>query len=153
MEARIEARIEALCPGFAARPGSLLLILRGLQQALGCVPPDYVPSIARLTNLSRAEVHGVISFYHEFRDRPAGRHTVRICQAEACQSMGSVQLTAHALKRAGTGINGTTADGRLTIEPVYCLGNCACSPAVMIDGDLHGRVSAARFDELIAELT
>src|SRR4051812_2841531 len=111
-EARIEAQIEALCGTFAALPGSLLLMLRRLQEELGCVPPAYVPLVARRLNLSRAEVHGVISFYHEFRDAPAGRHTVRICQAEACQSMGSAALTAHALKRAGTDLKGTTADGR-----------------------------------------
>jgi formate dehydrogenase subunit gamma len=141
-----------LCSDLLGLPGPLMLVLRRIQDRLGYVPKEYVPAIARELNLSRAEVHGVLTFYHEFRDTPPGRHTVRICQAEACQSMGSEALTRHAVKRAGTELHGTSADGRISVEPVYCLGNCACSPAIMIGQAVHGRVTPARFDELIAAL-
>jgi formate dehydrogenase subunit gamma len=100
-------------------------------------------------NLSRAEVHGVVTFYHFFRDHPVGRHVVRLCQAESCQSMGAAALTAHAKRRLGIDFHETSADGAFTLEPVYCLGNCACSPALMIDGDLMGRVTAQDFDDMV----
>jgi formate dehydrogenase subunit gamma len=133
------------------RPGALLEILHGVQAELGFVPPAAVPVLAEELNLSRAEVHGVVTFYHFFRQAAPGKHTVRVCQAEACQSMGAEQLTAHVKKALGVDFHETTADGRFTLEPVYCLGNCACSPAVMRDGDVFGRVSPARFDELVAQ--
>jgi formate dehydrogenase subunit gamma len=147
-----EARFAALCADVAGQPGALLVVLRRVQEAHGYVPERFVPVIARALNLSRAEVHGVITFYHELRDHPPGRHTVRICQAEACQSMGAAALTRHAVERAGAALKASSADGRLTVEPVYCLGNCACSPAIMIDRTLHGRVTPARFDALIGTL-
>jgi formate dehydrogenase subunit gamma len=105
----------------------------------------------RSLNLSRAEVHGVLTFYHDFRQTPPGRHVVRVCRAEACQSMGSDRLVEHVKARLGIDFHQTSPDGRFTLEPVFCLGDCACSPALMLDGKLHGRVDAAAFDRLIAQ--
>jgi formate dehydrogenase subunit gamma len=133
------------------RAGPLLPVLHAIQDALGHVPPAAVAVIARELNLSRAEVHGVISFYHRFRREPAGRHTIYICRAEACQAMGARALEAHAVRKLGIGFHATTADGEFTLEPVYCLGNCACSPSVLIDRELHGRVDAERFDALLVQ--
>ena len=109
-----------------------------------------VPLIAEQLNLSRAEVHGVVTFYHHFRHDPPGRHTLQLCRAESCQSMGADALAEHARARLGIDFKQTTSDGAITLEPVYCLGNCACSPAVMIDGELFGRVTPERFDELVS---
>jgi formate dehydrogenase subunit gamma len=134
-----------------SRPGPLLEVLHGIQDELGFVPPPAVPLIAEVLNLSRAEVHGVVTFYHHFRHAPPGRHTVQLCRAESCQALGAVALAAHATRRLGVEFHQTTADGAFSLEPVYCLGNCACSPAVMIDGELFGRVTPASFDALIAE--
>ncbi len=133
--------------------GALLPILHALQKALGYVPAAAVPLVAQELNLSRAEVHGVISFYHYFRRQPAGRHTIYICRAEACQAMGARALQAYAQKKLGIQMQQTTADGAFTLEPVYCLGNCACAPSLLVDGELHGRVDAQRFDELLGELS
>ena len=135
-----------------SRPGPLLEVLHGIQGVLGYVPPAAVPLIADELNLSRAEVHGVLTFYHHFRHAPPGRHTVQLCRAEACQSMGAEALAEHAKRQLGIGFEQTTGDGRISLDAVYCLGNCACSPAALIDGQLHGRVTPQRFDELIAEL-
>lgn len=134
-------------------PGGLLPLLRALQESLGHIPAEAVPAIARALHLSRAEVHGVISFYHDFRSEPAGRHTLQICRAEACQAMGSRELEAYAKARLGINYGDTTADGAVTLQPVYCLGNCACSPSVRLDDDIHARVDAARLDELLAGLS
>ncbi|HTV52788.1 MAG TPA: formate dehydrogenase subunit gamma [Steroidobacteraceae bacterium] len=134
-----------------SRPGPLLEVLHGIQDELGFVPPGAVPLIASELNLSRAEVHGVVTFYHHFRHSPPGRHTVQICRAESCQALGAQALAAHAARRLGIEFHQTTPDGAFSLEPVYCLGNCACSPAIMIDGELHGRVTPASFDALIAE--
>jgi formate dehydrogenase subunit gamma len=133
------------------RPGPLLEVLHAIQAALGFVPAGAVPVVAEGLNLSRAEVHGVVTFYHYFRHARPGTHTVHLCQAEACQSMGAEALTAHARQRLGIDFHETTSNGRFSLEPIYCLGNCACSPAVMIDGRLYGRVTAERFDQLIAQ--
>src|SRR6202050_1525868 len=133
-----------------SRPGPLIEILHGVQASLGHVPPGAVPVIAAGLNLSRAEVHGVVTFYHFFRDHPVGRHVLRLCQAESCQSMGAAALTAHAQQRLGIDFHETTHAGSCTLETVYCLGNCACSPALMIDGDLLGRVTPEKFDDLVA---
>ena len=133
------------------RPGPLLEILHAIQTALGFVPEAAVPVVADGLNLSRAEVHGVLTFYHHFRHSRPGRHTVRLCQAESCQSMGGQGLAEHARQRLGIDFHQTTADGEISLEPIYCLGNCACSPAAMVDGRLYGRVSAEMFDALIAE--
>ncbi len=134
------------------REGALLPILHDVQAAYGCVPVEAVPLIASALNLSRAEVHGVVSFYHHFRSAPPGQHVVRICLAEACQAMGAVALCAHARTALDVDLHGTTADRRFTLEPVYCLGNCACSPAIMVDDELHGRVDPARFDAIVTGL-
>lgn len=133
------------------RPGPLIEILHSVQAALGYVPAEAVPLVADGLNLSRAEVHGVVTFYHFFRQSPAGRHTVSICRAEACQAMGADALAEHAKQRLGVDFHETTADGEFSLEPVFCLGNCACSPAAMVDGRLYGRVSPQSFDAVIAE--
>jgi formate dehydrogenase subunit gamma len=131
--------------------GSLLPILHGIQDALGYVPPDAVPQIADALNLSRAEVHGVLSFYHYFRDTPPGRHTIRLCRAEACQSMGACSLESYVCARLGATFHESTSDRQFTLEPVYCLGNCACAPALMVDDKLYGRVTTERLEEIISE--
>jgi formate dehydrogenase subunit gamma len=131
--------------------GPLLPVLHAVQEALGSIPPEAVPVIAEGLNLSRAEVHGVISFYHYFRDTPAGRHTIRLCRAESCQSMQSRALEAHARTRLGVDFHGTTTSGQFSFEPVYCLGNCALSPAVMVDEELYGRVTPERFDAIVSD--
>ena len=130
-------------------PGALLPVLHALQGDFGYIDPCAVPVIASRLNLSQAEVHGVIGFYHDFRHTPAGRHLLRICRAEACQSMGCDRLIAHVEERTGMKLGTTAADRSLTIEAVYCLGNCALSPAIMLDDKLYGRVSPAVADALI----
>lgn len=132
-----------------ALPGALLPILHGVQDALGYVPPGAVTLIASELNLTRAEVHGVISFYHYFRTAKPGKQVLQLCRAEACQSLGAVALEQHVKRRLGVDFHGTTADGRYTLEPVYCLGNCACGPSLMLGQELHGRVSADSFDALV----
>jgi len=133
------------------RPGALIEILHGVQAELGFIPPAAVPVLAQELNLSRAEVHGVVSFYHYFRHSAPGQQTIRVCQAESCQSMGAEGLTDHVKKSLGIDFHETTADGKFTLEPVYCLGNCACSPAVMRNEDVFGRVTPERFNELLAQ--
>jgi len=144
------AVVRRIASDLKGRPGPLLEVLHAIQAALGYVPGAAVPIVAEVLNLSRAEVHGVVTFYHYFRRSPPGAHTVSLCQAEACQSMGAAALAAHARRRLGIDFHQTSADGRFSLEPIYCLGNCACSPAVMIDGRLYGRVTPERFDELVA---
>lgn len=133
------------------RPGALLPVLHAVQDALGYVPKEAVPLIAWELNLSRAEVHGVLSFYHYFRQEKPGRHVLQLCRAEACQGLGAAALEAHAQRCLGVGFHGTTADGALTLEPAYCLGNCALGPALMLDGELRGRITPERFDALVAQ--
>lgn len=128
------------------QPGALLPILHGVQDALGYVPEEAIPLIARELNLSRADVHGVVTFYHYFRTRPAGRRTIYVCRAESCQSMGAAKLEQHVKQRLGVDFHQTSADGAWTLEPVYCLGNCACSPAMMVDDELKGRMTPESFD-------
>lgn len=142
------------------RPGALLPILHAVQDALGFVPSEAVPRIATALNLSRAEVHGVVTYYHHFRSDPPARHAVQVCRAEACRSMGAEALWAHAGARLGCGSGAiealadaharTSADGEYSLEPVFCLGLCASAPAVVIDGRLHARVDPPRFDRLLA---
>lgn len=131
-------------------PGNLLPILHGIQDTLGYIPSDSVEDIAKALYLSKAEVHGVISFYHYFRMTPPGTHTIRICRAESCQSMNSKALENHAKQTLGIDFHETTADEHFSLEPVYCLGNCACSPSITIDDEVHGRVTPEKFDQLIA---
>lgn len=128
------------------QPGALLPVLHGIQAAVGYVPEEAVPLIACEMNLSRADVHGVVSFYHFFRTRPAGKHVIYLCRAESCQAMGAAKLEQHVKHRLGVDFHETTADGAYTLEPVYCLGNCACSPAMMVDDALKGRMTPANFD-------
>jgi len=151
LDAAGREKVLAVVAELKGQAGPLLPVLHGVQDALGCVPPDAVPLIAESLNLSRAEVHGVISFYHYFRESPPGRHTIYLCRAESCQAMNGSALEAHAKARLGVGFHETTTSGAFTLEPVYCLGNCACSPAVMIDGDVFGRVTPERFDDLVSE--
>ncbi|MDI1230117.1 formate dehydrogenase subunit gamma [Methylobacter sp. G7] len=131
------------------KPGALLPILHGIQDTLGYIPADCVPDIAAGLSLSRAEVHGVISFYHYFRDTPPGKQTIHLCRAESCQAMGAKQLEEHVKSKLGIGFHETTADGKFSLEPVYCLGNCACSPAMQIGKEIYGRVTADSFDATI----
>jgi formate dehydrogenase subunit gamma len=136
---------------FAAEPGPLLEILHRVQDQLGCVPAEAVAPIAEALNLSRAEVHGVLSFYHHFRQHAPGRYRVQLCRAEACQSMNARALEEFVRGRLRIGFGETTRDGRVTLEAVYCLGNCACAPAMMVNGELHGRVTPERVTELVKE--
>lgn len=145
-------RIAAILRARQHQPGALLPILHDVQDAFGFVPPDAVPAIAQALNLSRAEVHGVISFYHHFRDQPAGRHVLQLCRAEACQAVGADALAEHAQRELGCGWHQTSADGAITLEPVYCLGQCAVGPALMAGSELHGGVTPARLDALLTAL-
>jgi formate dehydrogenase subunit gamma len=135
---------------FGAKPEMLVQILHAFVERYTYISDEAIRQIALALNLSRAEVHGVVSFYHDFRTRPAGKRVIRICQAESCQAMGSRRLTEHAEEKTGLRLNETSSNGELTLEAVYCLGNCACSPAIM-DGDkVYGRVDAERFDRILA---
>lgn len=136
---------------FDARPELLVQVLHAFMERYGHISEDAIRQIADELNLSRAEVHGVVSFYHDFRTSPPGEHVVKICQAESCQAMGSRELTAHAEKKLGVSLHGTTDDGNVTLDPVYCLGLCACSPAVMVDDKVYGRVDDGKLDALINE--
>jgi len=133
--------------------GALLPILHGVQERLGWVPPAAVPLIAIELNISRAEVHGVLTFYHYFRQRPPGAHAIYLCRAEACQAVGAADLAAHAERVLGTKFHERSADGRFGLEPVYCLGNCAMGPSLLIDRQLYSRVTAERFDAIIQGLS
>jgi formate dehydrogenase subunit gamma len=143
--------LKDILDAYAQVPGPLLLVLHAVQRRLGFVPDDAVPYIAERLNLSRAEVHGVLSFYHHFRRAPSGRHVVQVCRAESCQAMGAERLVRYAQERLGIQFHQTTPDGAFSLQPVYCLGNCACSPAVMIDEELFGRVSPEQLDALLTE--
>jgi formate dehydrogenase subunit gamma len=147
-----KAAVESIAYGLRHEPGALTMILRRIQDELGWVPPDCVPLLAAILNLSRAEVHGVVSFYHDFRHEPPGRNVIRVCRAESCQAAGGVAIEGHIKRRLGIDFGETTRDRSFTLEAVYCLGNCACSPAAVIDGELLGRLSPARFDDAIAHL-
>lgn len=149
LPAEQHAAVLAAVEAHRREEGALLPVLHTLQERLGWVPPATVPLIAFELNLSRAEVQGVVSFYHYFRQQPPGRQVLYLCRAEACQAVGALQLEAHARRRLGTAWHGTSADGRFTLEPVYCLGNCASGPSLMIDRELHSHVTPERFDELL----
>lgn len=146
------ATVQALIDTHRDQAGALLPILHAIQDQLGYVPAEATPLIAKSLNLSRAEVHGVISFYHHFRTTPAGKHVLQICRAESCQAMGSRELEAHAKAALGIDYHQTTADGAISLEPVYCLGNCACSPSIRVGDEVQGRMDATQLDALIAEL-
>ena len=144
-----EATIRELANGLADWDGPLLPILHAVQQEFGFLPPETTATVADVLNLSLADVHGVITFYDYFRTKPPGRQQIRVCRSEACQALGSERLAEHIQTRLNIGFHQTTPDGRFSLEPVYCLGNCACSPAIMIDGDVHGRMTPERFDALV----
>lgn len=135
---------------FDSKPELLIQILHGIVERFGYVPEAAIRQLADELNLSRADVHGVVSYYHDFRTEPPGKHVVKICQAEACQAMGSRSLTQHAEGKLGVDLH--KRNDAVSLEAIYCLGNCACSPAVMIDGRVYGRVSNERFDELIGSM-
>jgi formate dehydrogenase subunit gamma len=145
------ATVQSITLSLRDKPGALMLILRRVQDALGWVPPDSVPMIAKILNLSRAEVHGVVSFYHDFRHEPPGKNVIKVCRAESCQAMGAVALAEHIKERLNCDFGQTSADGAFTLDAVYCLGNCACSPAMVVNGKLLGRVTPNRFDEVLAK--
>lgn len=147
-----QSTVQEVITALQDKPGALLPILHGIQDAIGYIPADSVPAIAKALNLSRAEVHGVISFYHYFRDTPPGKHTIHLCRAESCQAMGAAALETHVKNKLGIDFHETTKDGQFSLEPVYCLGNCACSPAMQIDDNIYGRVCATAFDDIINEL-
>jgi formate dehydrogenase subunit gamma len=144
-----DATLDRILAEHAGRPGPLLPILHAVQDELGFIPPALVARIAEALNLSRAEVHGVISFYHYFRTHEPGRHVVHVCRAEACQAMRCDQTEQHAKRTLGVEYGGTSADGVFTLEPAYCLGNCAAAPTVMIDEKLYGRVTPERLDAIL----
>lgn len=152
MQAETLKTITAVVHAHADQPGAMLPVLHALQDACGYVPAAAIPVIADALKLSRAEVHGVISFYHHFRTAPAGRHVVQVCRAEACQAVGAQRLEAHVQRVLGCDWHQTSADRAVTLEPVYCLGNCACGPSLRIDDELLGRVDPASFDALLAGL-
>lgn len=145
-----KAAASELIQGFGKRPEMLVQILHAFMDRFGWISEDAIRQLADELNLSRADVHGVVSYYHDFRTVPAATHIVRICAAEACQAMGGRALIEHAKKSLRLEMHASNA--QLTLEPVYCLGNCACSPAIMVDGKTFGRVSATRFDEIVAGL-
>nr|WP_289073447.1 formate dehydrogenase subunit gamma [uncultured Halomonas sp.] len=144
----IQAEIDAL----KHLPGALLPILHALQDRFGFVPSDAIPLIAESLKTTRAEVHGVITFYHHFRTTPPGRHVVQVCRAEACQAVGGRALEAHVKARLGVDYHQTTPDREITLEAVYCLGNCACGPSVRVNDEVRGRITPEAFDDLMDEL-
>jgi formate dehydrogenase subunit gamma len=133
-------------------PGALMPVLHAIQDDIGYVPEASYPFISKALALSIAEVHGVVTFYHHFRTHPVGKHILQICRAESCQAMGSEQLESDVKAHLGMDYHETTADGQVTLLPVYCLGNCACSPAVMMDDEVYGRMSQAKVVALISEV-
>jgi formate dehydrogenase subunit gamma len=145
----IRLAVERLVAAHRHLDGALLPILHAIQEELGFVPDDGVELIAQGLNLSRAEVHGVITYYHHFRRRPPARHVVQVCRAESCQSCGANELIAHAERKLGCAMGQARADGEFALEPVYCLGLCASSPAICIGDRLHGRMTPERFDTLV----
>lgn len=151
-QTKLQPRLSDIIAAHQHREGPLLPILHDVQAEWGMIPAEAEPVIAAALNISRAELHGVVSFYHDFRDHPAGRHTLRLCRAEACQAMGGAGLADAARKALGIDWHGTTPDGAVTLEPVYCLGLCACAPAAQLDGRLVGRLDATRLAALLSEV-
>ncbi|MBB2969776.1 formate dehydrogenase subunit gamma [Mesorhizobium sp. RMAD-H1] len=148
----IAARAIEIIDQLKSAEGPLLPILHGLQEEFGYVPQETLPLVANALNISRAEVHGVFTFYHDYRAHPAGRHVLKICRAEACQSMGGDRLAKRAVELLGVDWHGTSADGAVTLEPVYCLGLCACAPAAMLDGQVIGRLDEEQLEEIATEV-
>jgi formate dehydrogenase subunit gamma len=148
--ADVAGQVRQILAGCGTTQDQLMPVLHAIQDATGFVPPDMLGEIASTFNLSRAEVHGVVTFYHYFRSEPPARHVIQICRAEACQSMGGDALLAHAEQTLGCRLHEHGAGGEFALDPVYCLGQCATAPAIMIGGALHARVTPARFDALLA---
>ncbi|MBC7696807.1 MAG: formate dehydrogenase subunit gamma [Bacteroidia bacterium] len=148
----LDTKLDALIAQHQNMPGALLPLLHAIQDNIGFVPESSYMSISKALSLSVAEVHGVVTFYHHFRTHKPGRHILQICRAESCQSMGSEALEAHAKKCLNIDYHQTTPDQNITLEPVYCLGNCALSPAVMMDEEVYGRMTPADLDALVAEV-
>jgi len=146
-----EERTVEIVAAHSGREGPLMPILHAVQETFGHVPEEAVPVIARELNLSRAEVHGVVTFYHDFRRELAGKHVLKMCRAEACQSMGCEPLVRQAEERLGVACGNTTADGRVTFEPIYCLGLCATAPSAMLDGRVIGRLNANKLEKILSE--
>ena len=149
--ADLSERLEAIVALHLDREGPLLPILHDVQAEWGYIPEDAQPVIAAALGLTRAEIHGVVSFYHDFREKPAGRHVLRLCRAEACQSMGADALADQVRAALGIDFHETTPDGRLTLEPVFCLGLCACAPSAQMGERLVGRADLAKVARLVAE--
>ena len=145
-------RAQAVIDAYASLEGATLPILHALQETFGCVPIEAEPLIAQCLNLSRAEIHGVVSFYHDFRRTPPGRHVLRVCRAEACQAVGGEAVAAEFRRQAGVDWHGTSADGAVTVEPVFCLGLCASGPAALLDGQPIGRLTPERAGVILREL-
>ncbi len=145
-------KTRAIVDELKALEGPLLPILHGIQEEFGYVPTESLPVVAERLNLSRAEVHGVVSFYHDYRREPAGRHVLKLCRAEACQSMGGDAVAARMQELLGIGFGETSKDGAVTLEAVYCLGLCACAPSAMLDGEVIGRLDNDRAAEIAAEV-
>ena len=146
-----ETRVREIAVAHRGQRGALLPILHAVQEALGYVPPEAIPVLADELNLSRADVHGVVSFYHDFRSAPAGRTTVRICRGEACQAVGAERLVSHVRDACGMSLGETSRDGALTVEQVFCLGNCALGPAAQVNGRLRGRLDESRLSAILDE--
>ena len=152
MNAPIDLNLaQSTCAAYGNRPDALLEILHDIQEHKGFVPQADLPVIAKALNLSRADVHGVMSFYHDFRTAKAGTVTVKICRAEACQSMGAMALISGFLSKRGLKLGETSDDGSITVEATYCLGNCAMAPAAMINGKLAGRLDSGKLEKLVSE--
>jgi formate dehydrogenase subunit gamma len=153
LSGEVEVSVRSIAAARTGEEGPLLLVLHDIQREFGYVDAQWIPLIADELNLSRAEVHGVVSFYHDFRSKPAGTVTVRVCRAEACQSVGGHALAEHAQERLGIGFGQTTANGSATLDQVFCFGNCALGPTVEVGGMLYGRVDEERFDQLVEGAT
>ncbi len=145
-------RVEEILDRHTAMEGALLPILHAVQAEFGHVPQETLPIIAKALNISRAEAHGVMSFYHDFRTKPAGQHVLKLCRAEACQAVGADNVAAYAQKELGIDWHGTTPDGKITLEPIFCLGLCACGPAAIVNGKLVGRVDTTKLSAIIGSL-
>lgn len=150
--AQTKERVEDILTRHTGMEGALLPILHAVQAEFGHVPQEALPIIAKGLNISRAEAHGVMSFYHDFREKPAGRHILKLCRAEACQAVGADRVAAHAIKELGIDWHGTTPDGKVTLEPIFCLGLCACGPAALVDGKLVGRLNEAKLTQIIGDM-
>lgn len=148
-----DAQARAIIAGFSATEGASLPILHALQATFGCIPLDAEPLIAAALNITRAEVHGIVTFYHEFRRNPPGRHVLHLCRAEACQAVGADAVGTHARNALAVDWHGTSADGAVTLEPVFCLGLCATGPSALLDGNPVGRLNPARIDRMLETLS